>query len=152
MKLLHFPYAVAAIALIMGVMNCMGPRPYCHWQITSDPSVRKVGCAEVDVWSKRSTKTGLGVILHISVPQGSQCSVQLVTARLLLDQTLVPAPSTNRHLLLSPHDELFVYLPFVFDNNGAWNDGLNEAELSLELDVDHKRHTASWSLRQDFES
>lgn len=106
-------------------------RGYPAW-IVAGPANRDVGCAQVQAWISKSGKQGLGVTLRFTTPTEAACYVQITSARVVLAgntmATLIALPTA-----VAPPPTAYVYLPFAFDNEAAWNDRKNVAALQIGL-------------------
>ena len=106
-------------------------RGYPAW-VVAGPAQRDIGCAQVAAWISKSGKQGIGVTLRFTSTTETSCHVQIAGARLALAgntiATLVALPTA-----VAPPPTAYVYLPFAFDNEAAWNDRKNVAELDLAL-------------------
>ncbi len=129
-------------------LSCVGARVYPSWRL-DEPQGRLLGCASVDAWVKQSTKTGVGVIVHMRSTQQPRCTVRITWAKLQAAGHFLSAAGGERAARLSTKDELFVYLPFVFDGNAAWNDGRRSATLQVAIRVEDAAEVLSWPLRFD---
>lgn len=106
-------------------------RGYPAW-IVAGPAKRDVGCGQVEAWISKSGKQGLGATLRFTSATESACYVKITGAQVALAGdtigTLVALPTA-----VAPPPAAYVYLPFGFDNEAAWNDRRNAAELRLTL-------------------
>jgi hypothetical protein len=106
-------------------------RGYPAWTMAG-PSTRSLGCAQIQAWISKSGKQGLGVTLRFSTEDQVRCPVQITSARVVLAgetiATLAALPA-----VAAPPPTAYVYLPFAFDNEKAWNERQNAAELRLVL-------------------
>jgi hypothetical protein len=97
------------------------------------PATHQAGCARVHIWTAKSGKSGVGFSIARVVENaaGSACGAVLERATLQLGARQIA-------LAAAPYGELSeqaTYLPFLFDNEAAWNAGERVATLRLELRV-----------------
>lgn len=123
---------VVAAAASMATSPVRLTRGYPAW-IVAGPAKRDVGCGQVEAWISKSGKQGLGVTLRFtSSATEAACYVKITGARVAVAgdtiATLLALPAA-----VAPPPAAYVYLPFGFDNEAAWNDRKNAAELRLML-------------------
>jgi hypothetical protein len=106
-------------------------RGYPAWTVAG-PAKRDIGCAQVEAWISKSGKQGLGVTLRFTSATETACYVQITSARVVLAGTTM-ATLTALPTAVAPPPTAYVYLPFGFDNEAAWNDRKNVAALRLGL-------------------
>lgn len=106
-------------------------RGYPAW-VVAGPAQRDVGCAQVEAWISKSGKQGLGVTLRFTSATETSCYVQIASARVVLEGATI-ASLTALPTAVAPPPTAYVYLPFGFDNEAAWNDRKNVAKLDLAL-------------------
>lgn len=104
-------------------------RNYPYWRIET-LGARTIGCAKVDAWVSKSGKEGFGVTLEWE-PLAVPCSVELRSARFVADRVTsdaaaLPPPATLTKLTRT-------YVPFEFDNEALWNEGVRDGRLELVL-------------------
>jgi glycerophosphoryl diester phosphodiesterase len=91
------------------------------------------GCVDVEVSIRMSGKTGVGVTSMLRSTH--TCAVAISRAELVLGERHIPAelpPPQN----LPGRSLQYVWLPFAFDNNAAWNDGPRLGHFEFDLVVD----------------
>ena len=106
-------------------------RGYPAW-VVAGPAQRDLGCAQVEAWISKSGKQGLGVTLRFTSATETACHVQIAGARVVLAGNTF-ASLTALPTAVAPPPTAYLYLPFGFDNEAAWNDKKNVAELKLAL-------------------
>lgn len=106
-------------------------RGYPAWTAVG-ASTRAVGCAHVQAWISKSGKQGFGVTLRFSTDDQVPCPVQITGARVVLAGETIATLATLP-AVATPPPTAYVYLPFGFDNEAAWNDRKSAAELQLVL-------------------
>jgi hypothetical protein len=106
-------------------------RGYPAW-IVAGPATRDVGCARVQAWISKSGKQGLGVTLRFSTEDQRPCLVQITRADVVLAGAAM-ATLTTVPTAVAPAPTSYLYLPFGFDNEAAWNEGKNLATLRIGL-------------------
>jgi hypothetical protein len=105
--------------------------PLAYWEVPDRPFTQNAGCANLSGWVSKSGKTGLGLTLRAWANEPG-CQVQIAEGTLRVDGQsvrLAPPPAAA----LAAHVSRYLYLPFPFDNHGAWMRGVREAELHLTL-------------------
>jgi hypothetical protein len=136
-------YAVVLVAAAVSVATSPPPaRNFPHWELQA-PSSLEVGALELEAWGAKSGKEGLGVVLEAANSTGDAHTLQVDTARLELFRddpsqvlTTVEARGVGEVFRVAPQGKERVYLPFVFDNEAAWNADIRHAHLVLEIRVD----------------
>lgn len=116
-------------ALIAG---CGGAyRDYPRWTIASDGGNR-TDCVEAHAFVRVSGKTGVGMTVQLRTY--GDCAVRVARAELVI--------GTQRHAADRPalqtlpgRSLVYVWLPFPFDNNQAWNDGARTGQFELQLEA-----------------
>ena len=133
----------------VALLGCASGRVYPEWRPIA-PTARSIECAEVDTWVKRSTKSGLGLIVSARGQTEQRCQVQLLDAQLEIEgksPAIAPAaPQQARAFRLTERDTVFLYVPFVFNANQAWNDGDRTAVFHVSLNVNGRPHQTRWQL------
>jgi hypothetical protein len=122
---------------LAGVASIATPAPqrvrnYPFWRIET-PGPRAIGCAEVDAWVSKSGKEGFGVTMILD-SLSEPCSFQLRRARFLADGVKHDASTLPPPVTLVGRAR--TYVPFEFDNEALWNDGVRDGKLELVLAAD----------------
>ena len=106
-------------------------RAYPRWMLDRDTTLDHA-CLAAEAFVRVSGKTGVG--MTVALKSHGTCAVRVVRAELVLDGQRVPAevppvpPLPGRSLA-------YLWLPFPFDNNAAWNDGRRRGQFELELAI-----------------
>jgi hypothetical protein len=124
-----------AVAFVATALACaatsrpMTVRNYPKWQL--EKSSQHVGCAKIDAWVSKSGKEGVGINLRVASSRSDRCNVEILSGVIDVGGKRVPLP--RRPAPLNPGAPVFVYLPFPFDNERAWNEGRRTARLELRV-------------------
>jgi hypothetical protein len=132
--------AMAAAAAAAGATS-QAQRPplfLAYWEIPDGVFSANVGCAQLSFWVAKSGKTGLGVTMRTladepgCVAQVSDAAVHVAgqTIHATLPPAAEPLPGKSMH----------VYMPFLFDNETAWKEGVDEADLDLTFSSPLRRN------------
>lgn len=140
----HLLLVAAAALVTLGTPAPPETTPgYPSWQIDE----RTVHChddVEIHAWVAKSGKDGAGLVLLFDNTTDTARTVAVDDAVLALRPRRAPfddTAATVRTLDVAPvqlHDRQSVYLPFVFDNNEAWNREVRAADLTIDLRVDNE--------------
>ena len=122
---------IVAAVFAVGCATSAGPEPLAYWTVAA-PATHAVGCATAEVWVSKSGKTGLGLTVALATAE-PVCQVELRSATLTVAGRAVPASPPPAALVLTPGGAQYRYLPFLFDNDGAWRAGVRTAEVMLHL-------------------
>ncbi len=123
------------------------PRPpFVAWQIQAG-AVHRAGCGRVTVWIAKSGKSGVGVGIARVDGAGEGASCRLVLERATLE-VAGQRIETSAQLPGLPVESRSGYLPFLFDNEAAWNAGDRAAVLLLELSASGERAVVRLPLLQ----
>ncbi len=122
------------------------PRPpFVAWQVRG-VAEHRAGCARVTVWVAKSGKSGVGV--GVARVDGTG---EAAACRLTIERATLEVAGRRIAASVAPGSPLGVrdaYLPFSFDNEGAWNAGEREGTLVLELSASGERVTVRLPLLQ----
>lgn len=118
--------------LLLAATACGGPiRAYPRWTLDGDTHFAH-GCLDADAYVRVSGKTGVGVT--VALRSHATCAVRITRAELVIDQQRVPAELPPPPAL--PGRTLaYVWLPFAFDNNAAWNDDHRAGRFELDVAI-----------------
>jgi hypothetical protein len=144
-QLLSLRGALAFVAVAAACLATSAPRlvrSYPAWEIQS-LGARRLECAIVDIWVSKSGKQGFGVTLEI-MPSGS-CRVAVTSARFSAGGQLQASARLPGPLELGQKQHL--YLPFAFDNQTLWNDGVHDGELELVLEIGDRRERLVFPMK-----
>ena len=118
------------LAAVVALAGCGGAyRDYPRWRLTGGADVAH-DCVEATGFVRVSGKTGVG--LSVQLRSRRDCAVQITKAALVLGDRRYPAelPPAEQ---LAGRSLVYVWLPFAFDNNAAWNDGRRSGQFEIEL-------------------
>lgn len=125
----HLERVGLVVAAAASLATSPFPRPFAAWNVVGSET-RVAGCARVDAWVAKSGKEGVGIAIAARGPVG--CTVRLDRATLLVGEKAIaasPLPTEVRA-------ERAAYLPFLFDNEKAWNDGERAGSLEIAIVAD----------------
>ncbi len=122
---------VAAAALV-ALVACGGAyRDYPRWRFIAPAEVDR-GCMRGKSVIRMSGKTGVGITVELR--SRGDCNVRFVRAELVLDGQRAPA-TLPAPLELRGRSLVYVWLPFEFDNQAAWNAGRRDGAFEIDLEV-----------------
>ena len=150
----HRPGRVAQItALAVAAFACLAtspprmPRMYPMWRV--EQTNKRLACALVTPGVSKSGKTGVGLTLAVRGQGPGICRVQVNLAALnLMVGSAGPEPADGPAVsAVRAHPQVsgvevgagqvaHIYLPFLFDNNRAWNNGLRRGFFQIRLTID----------------
>lgn len=114
------------------VAACGGPyRAYPRWTLDSGTHFTH-DCLDADAFVRASGKAGVG--MTVALRSHATCPVRVVRAELIVDDLRVPAtlppmpPLPGRSLA-------YLWLPFEFDNNAAWNERKRDGRFELDVAI-----------------
>ena len=96
-------------------------------------------------WIARSSKEGFGLVLRFDSHRELAREIHVDRATAHLQESLtelhgsipsVEALPVEPVTVHNPHHHAAVYIPFAFDNQGAWNQGLRRATIYIDLVID----------------
>ena len=149
----HRPGRVAqVVAVTVAALACAATSParmsrnYPMWRV--DSAQASQGCARITPAVSKSGKSGVGLTLAVRGLGPEICRVQIDLAALNLvagsaaDGQAVRAVrarpaenSADRSVDVSEGQVAYLYLPFLFDNNRAWNEGLRGGYFQIRLAI-----------------
>lgn len=123
---------VRLVPLLLVLAGCGGAyRNYPRWTL-DDGATTATGCVDATAFVRVSGKTGVG--LTVQLRSHGDCAVRIARAELVLGKhrhaAELPPPQT-----LPGRSLVYVWLPFAFDNNRAWNDGKRRGQFELVLEA-----------------
>ena len=136
----------AAGALALAALACAATEPpryarqYPLWQLEPPAALPvALACARGRAWVVKSGKSGVGLTVELMGAATGPCRVVLRGARLELTggraiRSAAPQPPAAAWTLAPCQVQRF-YLPFLFDNNAAWNHGARSGRFLLDLVV-----------------
>jgi hypothetical protein len=128
-------------------------RNYPHWEI-QDVASNNVGVLEFRAWVAKSGKQGMGVMIEATNSTGTARELDVARARLELlgaaarIDTSVSGRTPAEPTVVEAGGSETVYIFFVFPNEAAWNSGLRDADLVVEISVDGQP-AQRWRMRAE---
>jgi hypothetical protein len=121
-----------ALATLVTLSACGGAyREFPRWRFTQPTEVER-GCLLGRSFIRMSGKTGVGMTVELR--SRGDCTVRFARAELVLDGVRAPA-RLPEPLALRGRSLVYVWLPFEFDNEAAWNDGKRAGAFEIDLEV-----------------
>ncbi|MEZ4403065.1 MAG: hypothetical protein R3B06_23785 [Kofleriaceae bacterium] len=121
------------LVIVAVVAGCGGPsRAYPRWSF-DERATGTAGCVDGEALVRVSGKAGVGVTLALRSHR--TCAVQVTRAELVLDGQRVSAELPPAQTLPG-RSLVYLWLPFPFDNDAAWNAGRRRGRFEFELVVD----------------
>jgi len=111
------------------------PRNYPSWRTVGSTGRISV-CAETSAWFSKSGKQGAGVTIRLVGRGEHACRAEVLGATFEVGHVAIPAAALPEPFELAPGATQYVYLPFAFDNEAAWNRGDRTGWLSILLAFD----------------
>ena len=139
-----WPVRTLLIVLAAAATACGGAyRDYPRWQITEGATPR-TGCVLGHAFVRMSGKTGVGITLQLRSLE--DCSIAFHGAVLVFDdgQRVESTLRPDSYLTLRGRSQMYLWLPFVFDNNAAWNDHRRSGTFVIDLQANGQSTT--WTM------
>jgi hypothetical protein len=136
---------LGGLLLTTGVHTACMQRNYPYWRACK-PAVRQIGAVDARLWVSKSGKQGVGVTVRLLGSESAPVAVRIARAELRVAGGPTVGYDGAPALTLSPGESRYLYLPFSFDNERAWNEGRRCALLRLQIQVGAK-HTATWRIQ-----
>jgi hypothetical protein len=111
------------------------PRNYPVWQVESGATFDGK-CVSATAWVAKSGKTGFGLTLELVPTRGAGCHVSIGGGSFTAGVKRLTTPGCPFDVDVPAGGPTRVYLPFYFDNENMWNDGVRRGELELVLWAD----------------
>jgi hypothetical protein len=129
--------SLSLAAALLAAAGCVVTRaPYQderpRWRIEGGDRF-EAGCAIGRAFLRKSGKTGFGVALQWK--SRGDCRVAIEAVRLSLARGPAIAVPAISPIELPGRSLVYAWLPVPFDNNAAWNDGLDDGTLELAVAV-----------------
>jgi hypothetical protein len=118
-------------------------RPFPVWSIESDAD-RSLSCGGVHAWMSKSGKEGAGLSLLLTARDGAVCTMRVVEATLQIAGGPSVRGEATADVTARPKAQALAYVPFVFDEEGAWNDGRREGRVVVRVATDAGE--VAWSM------
>lgn len=134
------------VLLVVVLAACGGnQRAYPRWRFVEGPAAQvDAGCALGRAFVRMSGKTGVG--LTVELRSRGDCLVRITRAELVLDDQRAPA-TLPAEVALRGRSLVYVWLPFEFDNNRAWNEGRRTG--TFEIDLEAAGVVTPWRIAAD---
>lgn len=121
------------VLLAVAVAACGGARRnYPRWTLAAGATPHRADCVDARAFVRVSGKTGIGVTLALR--SHGTCAVRVARAELVVGTRRFPAALPPAQTLPG-RSLVYLWLPFPFDNNALWNDGLRRGQLELVLET-----------------
>lgn len=125
------------LACALAAAGCIVTRPpLAHerprWRITGGDQL-DAGCALGRAFLRKSGKAGFGLALQWR--SRGDCRVVIASARLQLAGGPALALPAIAPIELPGRSQIYTWLPVPFDNDEAWNRGLDDATLELAVAI-----------------
>jgi hypothetical protein len=136
-----------ALAVLVALAAACGGnvRAYPRWRFAGDPAPSiEAGCVLGRAFVRMSGKTGVGMTVELR--SRGDCLVRFARAELVMDGVRAPA-TLPADLALRGRSLVYVWLPFEFDNQQAWNAGLRTG--TFEIDLDAAGAVTTWRIAAD---
>lgn len=163
------------VVIIAAGLLCACGRPvsdFPHWKVESRTQVECVDDVEIMPWFVVSGKQGAGLVLQFrensweqeveqeqeevwEVGQFRQRSVDISSAVIYLrhvdaaEDWVDQIVEGRRTAPVRFEGRGSVYVPFYFDNEDAWNEGLRRGRLEVELYFDHQLIRLSYPITHE---
>src|SRR5262249_31073787 len=98
----------------------------------SEPVRWNFECASVELRVAKSGKEGAGVVLEARTSAPS-CALRVEKARMVLGSRPVDSTGLPTTFTVVADHPTFVWLPFRFDGDAAWNSGDRKALIQMEI-------------------
>jgi hypothetical protein len=121
---------VAALASV-ATSRPMQVRNFPTWETTAPE--RDLGCAWATTHVGKSGKEGFGLVLRVEARR--RCDVRVVAATADIGGERVTATELPTSGPLTSSEPVFLWIPFPFDNEQAWNDGRRTGSAELVLRI-----------------
>lgn len=129
--------ALSSLATSLPLTHYELARDYPIWRPEQAATAQMGECMEVSWWVAKSGKQGVGIGLRVLNPCAQTQEMTLDTARFeVTGFGSVEASGTREPVRLEAGQATSLYLPFVFDNEQAWNDRNVEATLRIRFNLD----------------
>jgi hypothetical protein len=140
------PRRACIVVVALALAACGGNlRAYPRWRFVDGPAAQvDAGCALGRAFVRMSGKTGVG--LTVELRSRGDCLVRFARAELVLDGQRAPA-TLPAEVALRGRSLVYVWLPFEFDNNRAWNEGRRSG--TFEIDLDAGGTVTPWRIAAD---
>jgi hypothetical protein len=143
--------ALRTLLLIAGALACIAtPAPrsernYPAWELSGRLAGRTSPCAELELWVSKSGKQGLGVTLAAKGVSPTPCAIKVSGAQFQVGGAWISAEPAPAPVEVLYGEQAQIYLPFPFDNEAKWNQGVRTGTLLLALNVGGETQ-ADWLL------
>ncbi|MFP4600883.1 MAG: hypothetical protein ACOC9J_03050 [Persicimonas sp.] len=138
-------WAALVFAIVVSVATSppvtMTTSSFPSWEISERTVVCLAGM-EVRPWFAKSGEVGAGLVLRFDVVDGQPREIAVGRAQLQLSEHDDAGASAKAVVGAEPVSSILVeesrslYVPFLFDNEDAWNEGLRDATVTIDLRID----------------
>ena len=155
----RFRWRHFAAVVLAGVVSIATPAQvrlmnYPHWYLV-EPRIECHHQLEITPWFATTGKEGAGMVLRFDA--ASEETRQVEVRRAIMRLEVVPPDKTEgtfgilearRAEPVEVDERASVYLPFVFDNERAWNEGKRRAMVEVDLLIDNEPVHLSYAVTQ----
>jgi hypothetical protein len=108
-------------------------KKYPAWEFQAGPGLIKLTNIDCQLWVAKSGKTGVGIGIRLTSTGVQEQTLELTDARLIIPGYPVAASKLPERMTIAPGETRRVYVPFPFDNQHLWNEGIRSAILELRF-------------------
>lgn len=122
------------VVTALSVFGCIPPRSNqpAVWNLADAPA-RRVGCGDFEAWVVKSGRQGVGVTVRLNSLEAA-CAMRVQRASIVIfGDAEHPAARLPAPVVVGAGKPIHLYLPFLFDNLGAWRRGSRDGELVLTV-------------------
>ena len=139
-----FERLALVVAAVASLATSRPPRPFTAWTVAGQ-NVHHAGCAALEVWVSKSGKEGVGV--SVASQADEACSVRVERATLAVGGRRFVSEAAGLEVVRGGT----VYLPFLFDNEGLWNEGERTGNLELDLVAGGERVRLVFPMKHEWD-
>ncbi len=158
-------YLVAVVSVATSAPPYVTLSGFPHWTVVEHRKECRQSM-EVTHWIPRSGKEGFGLLMRFDDGLGEIRRVEVERAVVHLQESLESLHGSVPTVEARPVEPVeidgrgAVYIPFLFDNEGAWNEGLRRGTIYVDLRIDGRgerfrfqaeHRSAEFSVQKDRE-
>lgn len=156
-RLAHPAVVLTVATACLATLGTSPPPPtlpaYPSWEITD----RRAEChhdVEIATWFAKSGKEGAGLVVRFDNTTDNPRRIAVNEATMRIRHTDAPHDDASITVdattleTVEVDDRSSAYVPFVFDNNDAWNQELRAATVDLELTIDDTPTSLTYRAEQ----
>jgi hypothetical protein len=146
LRLITWVTVVVLLACSSMGFHCYPPirqSGFSYWEI-ADPVVHCVHGLEVRPWVAKSGKDGVGVVVRFDAVDETPRTIDVEMGQLVIWRDRQDGENLTRTAMADDVETTTIdgsgslYLPFEFDNETAWHEGLRQGSLRINLSVDDR--------------